>query len=492
MDHKTSRGIIGAITKFQLSGAYPVVFALLCAISGVCGKLVYIPILIFLACSIIFSSIFVKDNKVFIPPIFMMYYALGTDNKQTYNETNGDVFASIDTDAWIAIICIAVVIAATLIIRFSKDGTFKSGIRLRGKAFWGVIAIDAVLLTNGLFSPTWKPENLLFGAMIAFSLTACYLILCPIIKKGGEDIFKYTAKAMVLVSFIVLAQMLFCLVQAFFSDSLIYYHEITERWVFNRNLFCMSWGITTVAGGVLVLGIPSALYLARDEKYPAIYTSLALLFAATPILMNTRSSMVVGALCLIVGAIIISLSGKNRRFNLLFFSTLLSAAILAIVAACVYLSCVGTLSYYLKELWLLFRFDAVYDRLDLILVGLRHFSMAPLFGIGILVGAPAGGIASNNVFANMYHNVIVQFLSSMGCVGVLAFILHIKDFVVFSIERTNIRRVFLLMTPAAIILLSMVDNFFFYPNFQIFYMAFWVLAEKDLDLSKSITQQKTA
>lgn len=484
MNQESSRGVIGAITKFQLSGAYPLVFALLCAVSGVCGKLVYIPILIFLTCSIIFSAIFVKDNKVFIPPIFMMYYALGTDNKQTYNETNGDIFASIDTDAWIAIICIAVVIAATLTIRFSKDGTFKNAIRLRGKAFWGVIAIDAALLTNGLFSSAWKPENLLFGAMIAFSLTACYLILCPIIKKGGEDIFKYTAKAMVLVSFIVLVQMLFCLLGALFSNSLIYYHDATERWVFNRNLFCMSWGITTVAGGVLVLGIPSALYLARDERYPAIYTCSALLFAATPILMNTRSSMLAGAVCLITGAILISLSGKNRRFNLLFFSAILAAAILAIVAACVYLSNSGMLTHYLKELWLLFRLDAIYDRLDLILVGFRHFAMAPIFGIGVLVGAPAGGIASNNVFANMYHNVIVQFLSSMGCVGVLAFILHIKDFVVFSIEKTNIRRVFLLMTPVLILLLSLFDNFFFYPNFQIFYMAFWILAERDLEKAK--------
>jgi len=492
MDHKTSRGIIGAITDFQLSGAYPVVFALLCAISGVCGKLIYVPILIILTCSIVFSALFVKDNRVFIPPMFMMYYALGTDNKQAYHSTNGDIFAAIDPDAWVAIICIAAVIAVTLIIRFAKDGTFKNAVRLRGKAFLGIAAVDIALLTNGMFNSAWKPETLLFGLLLAFSLSAFYLIFCSVIKSGDKDITKYTCKAMVLVAAIVLAQMLFSILQAVLSDSLIYYDPIMQRWVFDRGLLCMSWGITTVAGGVLILGVPSALYLARDGKYPLLYNCGALLFAVTPFLMNARSSMIVGVICLAVGAVIVSFSGKNRKFNLLFFASVFVAALLAVIAACIYLSSIDKLSYYLKELWLLFRFDSVYDRLDLMFVGIRHFASSPLFGVGILVGAPAGGVAFNNVFANMYHNVLMQFLASMGCVGFLAFMLHVKDFFVFNIEKANIRRALLLTTPAAILLLSLFDNFFFYPNFQIFYAAFWVLAEKDLDLSKSISQQKTA
>ena len=480
------RDIIGTLTKFQLSGAYPIVFAILCAISGSCGKAIYIPILSLLTVSIVFSALFVKDNKVFIPPCFMMYCGLGTDNKQSYNSTKGDVFSSIDQDAWICIIILAIIIAAALITRFIADGTFKSALRSRGVAFWGIIFLDVAFLTNGLFFVGWSVFNLLFGLLLAFSLTAFYLLFCSILNRADGQIVKYVCRCMVLTSYLVLAQMLIKIIPALATNTLIYYHDATSRLVFDRELFSMSWGITTVVGGILILGISAALYLAACEKRPVIYSLSAVAFASAPSLMNTRSSMLVGLLILFVGAIIVSVWSKNRRINLIFFASLLFAVALAITATCVYLNSHGLLSRFLDELWLLARFDIYKDRLDLLIIGAQHFTQNPVFGVGILTGTSSGGIAVNNIFGNMYHNIPMQFAASMGCVGIAAFMFHIKDLFAVGAKKPDVGRILLLLTPVAIILLSLVDNFFFYPNFHIFYTVFLVLAEKDLKTKRTV------
>ena len=474
-----NRGIIGKIARFQASGAYPVLFAALCAISGLCNKYVYIPILAILGALVLFSALFVKDNKVFIVPIFMIYYALGTDNANTYDATNGNVFASIDPAAWNFIVALAIAVVAALIVRFVLDGTFRGIARSKGKVFWSILLIDVALITNGLLYPGWSISNLLWGVLLAFSLTAFYLLFCSIIKSHDDQIVVYTCKTMVLTAYIVLSQMLFKILGALATNTLVYFNDATDRWAFNRNLFSMSWGITTIVGGVLILGIPAAMYLARSEKFPIFYSVSALLFAVTPFFMNTRASMLTGTVLVILGAMIVCASGKNRRLNILVFVSALTALFLVIAGVLVHLNNTGKLSYYLDQLWLLARFDVLDDRLALLHIGEQHFLSYPVFGAGILEGSAPGGMSYDNVFANMYHNIAIQFCASMGLVGIAAFIFHLKDFFTVGLRRPSVERVLLLLTPVAIVVLSLADNFFFYPNFMIFYAAFWALAERD-------------
>ena len=472
-------GIIGAIAKFQLSGAYPVLFALICAISGLCDKRGYIPLLALLSALVLFSIIFVKDTRVLLVPVFMMYYALGTDNQNTYNETSGDVFASIDASAWNFIVVLAIILVTALIVRFSLDGTFKATLGSRGGAFAGILSIDVALIANGLFSPGWSLANTGIGLLLAACLTALYLIFCSIYKNSCEGIVTYVCKIMTLTSSVVVVQMLAKAMRACADGSFIYYHESTARWVVDRTLLCASWGITTIAGGVLILGIPAALCLARNEKHPLVYSVSAILFAAMPIIMNTRASILVGALLLLAGAIIICISGKNKRVNRIFFLSVFAAAAMCFFGVVIHLESTGELSHYAEKLLLLSRFDIFEDRIALLHIGEQHFLQSPLFGVGILEGAAPEGIVYNNVFANMYHNIPMQFAASMGILGTVAFIFHIKDFVMIGLRGRSAERILIMLLPLAILLLSLADNFFFYPNFMIFYTAFLALADNN-------------
>ncbi len=67
-----------------------------------------------------------------------------------------------------------------------------------------------------------------------------------------------------------------------------------------------------------------------------------------------------------------------------------------------------------------------------------------------------------------------------GFSGGIAFVWHIKDLFVIWIKKTSSLRSLILLMPLLILTMSLADNFFFYLNFQIAYVAFIALAQKEL------------
>ena len=204
----------------------------------------------------------------------------------------------------------------------------------------------------------------------------------------------------------------------------------------------------------------------------------------TAILVNTRSAMLVGGLFLILGVIIASFLGKNKRVNLIFSACFLGLAILGGVAVFVYY----TRDTSIEETWLriykFMRLDSTNDRLHLFKVGLRDFASSPLLGIGWSKGGNSIDQRAGNFYSNMYHCIIIQMAASTGIVGISAMIFHVKDIFTITFKRFSLDRALLLSVPLMILAMSLVDNFFFYLNFQIIYIAFLLVAQKHFDLTK--------
>jgi hypothetical protein len=246
----------------------------------------------------------------------------------------------------------------------------------------------------------------------------------------------------------------------------------------------MSWGISTIIGASSVVGIPAALFLAKQERFPALYYLAALVMWGGAALTNSRSSMLAGLAFLIVGIITISFSGKNKRCNLMFSISLISVVILTFVLACREL----INSEHREEILyglstLLERFKSVDDRISIYDAGIKDYLIAPIFGVGWNKGALSPELRFNNFYSNMYHCIAIQMGASAGTVGLLALIFHVKDIFILAFKRISLDRIFLLSIPAMILLMSLVENFIFYLNIQIFYVAFLALAEKHLLLS---------
>ena len=110
---------------------------------------------------------------------------------------------------------------------------------------------------------------------------------------------------------------------------------------------------------------------------------------------------------------------------------------------------------------------------------------APLFGVGFEPGAVIPHETVQNFFGKMYHNLFLQFAGATGIAGLLACGFHLFQLGRFG-KKPTVKTVLLLTLPAMILMMSMVDNFFFYLNYQIAYCMFLAVAERELGERKQI------
>jgi hypothetical protein len=307
--------------------------------------------------------------------------------------------------------------------------------------------------------------------------------MSSIVRKSDASLIPYMCRILVLTCLLVSFQACSLALREHTQGNFVHFDEWSGRWILQRDRLCLSWGIPTIICATAVCGIPAALYLAKNEKHPFLYTSSAIIAFAVTILINTRSAMITGGFFLFIGLLIISFTGKNRRYNLIFASALLIASAVAVISVYKKISPEMGLEEIIFRLSKYLRFDSINDRIEIFNIGLQDFVSFPIFGVGWNKGALSPELRFNNFYSNMYHCIAIQMGASAGTVGLLALIFHVKDIFILAFKRISLDRIFLLSIPAMILLMSLVDNFIFYLNIQIFYVAFLALAEKHLLLS---------
>lgn len=467
----------------QNTALYPALFAVICVISGTNGKDVYLPCIYILTALSVFAGLFSRDLKVFLVPAFLIYYAIGPDVPEDYYAGYNHL-PPFDTASLLPFIVCLVILSATLIYRLISNGAIKEMFVKRGLFFWGIIFIDVALILNGAFSPTWRIENVIYGLMSAFVLTIFYCLFLTVIARSDGGV-AYACKTLVAVGFTVSAEVMVTAYRLNINDNLIINMPSGAERI-NRVMLSMAWGLPTIVGAVIAVAIPAALYLARSHKYPVFHYVSAILFWAMTLFIDTRSAIIFGGIVLFVGIILCCISGRNKKINRILSLVLIAAMLFAAFWFFVLYPERGEsmIDKMLDALRLDFdaegneSFSALLgSRTDIWKRGLRDFLRAPLFGSGFM----SGDYAASEVYSNMYHNIFIEFMGSMGIFGLLAFLIHLKHGLEAIIRRYSLDKLLLLSVPLCILGMSLVDNFFFYPNFQIIYAAFLACAEVSLE-----------
>lgn len=473
---KTLRDRVPAIrflVEAQKTVWYPILFAVLCIISGSNGRDVYIPVICILCSFVLFSLFFSDDNKVLLAPILMIYYSLGMDNPKARpgGVTDESLLSSFDFASFIFVISLGVVVFIAFVARLIADNSIKAAVQKSKVGAIAILALDAAFMLNGIFSPDYQPINLLYGFIICAAITIFYFFAIGMMK-NSPNVVPYACKAMVCTAYVALIQFLIKAYWVFQDGTLFILNSESEIIRINRSYLNLAWGLSTQIAAVFVLGIPAALYLARNCKYSIVSYLSAFMFLIGTALIATRSAILVGTLTFFFGSILCCLRNKKHPINaiccrvLFFILVALSAYTLMRLLAMP--SGLDELLYYL-------RLDDIDDhsRISLWTLGLEHFAQSPVFGLGFDTGTNI----TNNVFSSMYHCVLVQMLGSMGILGALAFIVHCTCLGVIFFKKVSVDKILLMLIPLMVLGMSLVDNFFFYPNFQIFYSVFLALAE---------------
>ena len=386
------------LVEAQKTVWYPILFAVICTISGSFDRFVYIPLITLLCCFVLFSILFTDDNKVFIVPMLMIYYSLGRDNVKATPGVGDDLLtSSFDEGAFVFIIACGVIVTAAFIARLIADGTFASAFKKRRVGAIGIIALDVALMLNGAFNPSYTPMNILYGFIIAVTFTLFYFATSGILE-NSKDFVCYACKSMLATAYVALSQFGILVFRLWQNGKLV---MLDGNGVFiglNRYKFILSWGLSTQIAGVFILGVAAAFYLARNCKWSVFsYVSAVLLVLGT-VVINTRSAMLVGAVAFIVGAVLCCLKNKQHKRNALYCRILF--ALTAIAGGFVIFKLLSTTNMFEKLLDILRLGN--YDnssRTKLWAEGFADFLSRPVFGVGF----DTGSNISNNVFAVYTH-----------------------------------------------------------------------------------------
>ncbi len=457
---------------------YPVLFAALCVIAGTHNYTVYLPILWVLASFVLFSVLFTDDDKVFLPPLLMIFFALGRDTEgDAFLESNGDMLSFMDKNAFPQVILICVICVGAFVIRLIADGSVAAAFKKRRAFTWGIIALDVAFMFNGAFSPKYAPIDLAYGFLMVVGFTAVYFLVSGMLE-NSENVIAYACCTMVSTAYVAWLQIITVVAREAVNGN--YFLRYNGIILINRDSFTLAWGVSTVVSGVFILGIPAAMYLARNCKHAWFPYFSSILFIIGTVIINTRSSMLVGTAVFILCAILLCINGKNRVQNRIFGAITL---LLVIAGLTVAHFTVMPIDEMLPKLFNILRFKENADsgRRELWADGINDFLSSPVFGVGFNDGGYPDELSYNNFYSNMYHCIFVEFPGALGIVGCLAFLLHAVELAFALFKRFSINKLLLLLVPLMIIAMSLVDNFFFYLHFQIFYGTFSVIAQRLLD-----------
>lgn len=469
--------VIRFLVKMQKTAWYPFLFACLCAVSGTHDYHTYLPIFGTLCLSVVFAALFTDDNKVFLMPMLAIYYSLGIDNGPlSFSSSNGDMLAAFDPTAFIFVCVFGAVAVGAFIMRLAADGSIVSAFTKRRGLTFSIIALDIAFILNGLFSPVSTPVNLIHGAVIAMGLTLFYFLTHGMLDRS-HDFIPYACKAMVGAAYAALLQFAIIAYRLWQDGHFFIYVSAGVIDRVNRITLTLSWGVATVIAAVFVLGIPAAMYLAKNCKHSWFSYLSAILFIFGTIAIDTRSAMLIGIVTFIVCAVICCTSGKNKKLNRIYTAVVAASALSAMIFLLIK---VGSIQKPIDKLLDILRFDTFFQsgRWDLWENGINDFLSAPIFGVGFNDGGYSATESSNNIYSNMYHCILIEFIGATGLVGAAAFLFHMYQLARLFFKKMSADKALLMLLPIMIIGMSFVDNFFFYLNFQIFYCVFLVMAEK--------------
>jgi len=474
------------ISKFANSFFFPALFAVVCAISGLSGWRIYVPCFIFLTLVTVVAGIFTNDLKIFFVPAIMLYYGIGLDVKDDYYATLNQL-PSFYAICLIPILICGVFIVLVLLWRLIEKGYLKEMTVKRGLFFWGFICITVALLIGGLFCREWSVLSVLFSIIIGAFFLAFYMFFTTVLSHSKDGI-AYLCKTVVALGFTISAQVLVSVFKLYINNNLfnIYKGELSV----NRGMMSMSWGLATIVGAALVPPIIAALYLMRNRRFPILSLFSALTFFGVIMVITTRSAIGVGGVALIMGLIFCVVGGKNKKINRISCSVLLALGIVGVIVFIIKFP--DTYKAIVDKIMSLLRLNVdihspadadtfLSNRLAIWREGWSDFLSSPIFGKGFNYGYFDSKEASLNLFSNMYHNIFIQFLASTGVVGTVLLLIHFKHIVEVFFRRFDLEKFLLLLIPLSILAMSLVDNFFFYPNFIIIYVAFLAAAEIHLE-----------
>ena len=439
------------VTNFFDGDLYPILYAVLVLVCSFTGM--EIAFFVLTAAVVLFTTLFCRDTKSIIVPLVMTVY--GVSQMHTPQPPYGSDFLYRPSVLILMGCLFALVLAATIFRMAACKGT-GNVFRTHTKARYGLFAMGAVLILNGLFYKEYTAANLLIGLALAFSFVYFYIYIYNTLE-WTENTAVYVARVIALAGAVISVQ---------FLELMLIDQPIT------KNDLVLGWGMSNNIGGMLAMFMPACFYLAYKCRAGLAYYILGIAEYAVVVRTLSRTALLVGAMVLVASIVLLCIRGRNVRSIRIFNIVLAVALLLCIV--------IPNPLWELVEHYIVAGFDDS-GRYDIWLNGLKNFLRAPVFGVGFYTPiAPDYSYEIENwVFPDMYHNTFIQMLASCGIVGLAAYVFHVVQGMLLVFHKTTPERLFFFLVIFSLSAMSLLDNHLFHVFPTLVYSMLFALCEKD-------------
>ncbi|MBQ8658018.1 MAG: O-antigen ligase family protein [Clostridia bacterium] len=394
----------------------------------------------------VYFVLFGRDLLPLAPAVMLMYVSPSVHNNPA---NNPDSIFYPANGLWL-IIAYLIVFFTLVIVRICLRGGIKKFFAQKRAFALALLLLGATFLLGGLGSEYYAPHfilNIRYGALVFISLFVVYYILAATVdfKNVPKEYFAWCGVFLAItVSLEVLA--------VYLANGVIGINGKIHR----LNIYT-GWGVYNNMACMIVMGIPSAFYLAAIRKRGYLYNLLATALYIAVIFSNSRNGMLMGLVVYAVSALCL-LIARPYKWKETFLLFGLYAAVL-----------IGLLAFDWNGIAMLFSEIATIDfddagRIPDYIEGLEQFLDKPLFGNGFFscTAFKWGEIAEQMTFLpKRWHNTYVQLLASCGLAGFVAYALHRFQTVKTMLKRRDIEAVFIGLSIFSLALLSLLDCHFF-------------------------------
>lgn len=344
-----------------------------------------------------------------------------------------------------AITLIALLISAAVvrIIRTFCQRRFKFT-----PVFFGLCALSAAFLFNGLFSKGYTPMNLVYGIFQTIIYLGLYVLLKDNVKLNGKT-FKYIATVFLALSVLLVVELFI----AYFTTEGIYVNG-----ELHRGRLSFGWGVYNTMGMLLLLCIPSVVYLASLYKHGWILTLYSVLLVVSCILSMSRQAILGVAVIYPLGLIYLIVKTRQRLINCLIIGAAFICA--AVVIAIKWDSVVNSFSQIFENVIVNGQLNGS-GRMKLYKTAWEEFLKAPVFGTGFYSGSLEGSAAYNasglDIIPLFYHNTLLQMTASCGIIGLAAYLVHRFQTIISFLSNVTVERSYMAVSMFTLLFLSLLD-----------------------------------
>lgn len=315
--------------------------------------------------------------------------------------------------------------------------------------FYGLCALAAAFLLNGVLSENYNPMNLVYGIFMAFFFLVVFALMKDNVRTDN-DAFERIAFAFLALSVLLLVELAVAYIN---TDNLFNEHGI------DRYKLMFGWGVYNTMGMLIVISIPPVMYLAGKYGYGYFFV-YAIVLTAAAFLSTSRQAMIGAVAVFPICFILLLIKGRHRIVNLCIAGVALLA--LGIIVGVFWDKVFG----FFKRI-----FDNVIvdgnlngsGRWGLWQTGWKEFLSAPLFGTGFYADLPPDlDTIGLDIIPLMYHNTVIQLIAACGIFGLAAYILHRVQTVISFFRYVTPERTFIALTLFGLLVMNLFDNHIFY------------------------------